>query len=215
MQTVTRKQIDWDSILETYGPETKIALHKLLSDHDIPESDPAALVIAALFMTQIDSNRAFNSISETINSGKKELSAEFSDHIVKLRGIITYAEEHLIETGQQEMEQRRAEMHDVIKEGIAKAIGQQHRAIRRRETVGNLALMIGVAAISAISLLVGAAGAYVVSSSEKAPDEVSAVETVSNAEVWTDIAESNQAQLLLCLENLEQLERKCAISIPE
>ena len=208
------KSIDWDTILETYGPETKVGLNKLLAENGVAESDPAALVIAALFISQIDSNKAFQSITQTIDSGKEQLNEQFRIQILQLRGIVTYAEEHLIQTNEEQVDKRKKEILEVIKIGIAKAIGKRHREDGNRATTHTVVTIVCVALTSIASILVGGGGAFFLSASKSNLADDPVWSATPNAELWVKIAEQNQDKLSVCLKHQAELGGECAISIP-
>ena len=222
MVTTQKKPVDWDDVLETYGPETKTLLYNLLKDNGIPDTDPAALVIAALFISQIDSNRAFLSITETIDAGKEELHKQFETQVLQLRGIITYAQEHLVETGKKQVDERKQELLTTIKEGIAKAIGNKHRNSSRRETANMVTIIVCVAATSLVSMLASGIAVHVMApktmgqTTTPSNTNINASwENIPNAELWAEIAVKNDTQLSLCRENFSKLEGQCPITIPE
>ncbi|MEO1396004.1 MAG: hypothetical protein AAFV90_24165 [Cyanobacteria bacterium J06634_5] len=218
MVVIQQKPVDWDEILETYGPKAKTALYNLLKEHDIPDTDPIALVISALFISQIDSNEAFLSITQTIDSGKEELHQQFEAQVLQLRGVVTYAQEHLVETGKKQVDERKQELLTTIKEGIAKALGNKHKSNAKRNTVNMVAIITSVAATSLISMLASGTAIYsIMSAKTTAPATRTNADwaNIPNAELWAEIAVKNDTQLSLCRKNFIKLEGQCAISIPE
>ncbi len=211
------KTIDWEHILESYGAETKIGLHRLLSENGVSESDPAALVIAALFISQIDTNKAFQSISSTIDAGKAELSEEFKTQIVQLRGIISYAKEHLVETSKVEVEKRQDELLNVVKAGVSQAVGRHQRNSGTRSTAATVATIVCVATVSLVSVIAGGLGMYLTSAGSRgqvAPTVSAEWEAIPHADTWLGIAKTNGDKLDVCLENQLKLEGKCVIELP-
>ena len=211
------KKINWDEILETYGAEAKVGLARLLAEADIQDSDPAALIIAAMFISQIDTIKAYDSITETISSGRESLGEEFKNQITMLRGIVTYAEEHLIQTNDKQVEKRKQEMLLVIKEGIAKTLGRESSKRHRRSVAGNLSTIICVTISVIVSIGLGATGASFMLSSNDADSAVvdgQQMKGLKNGETWLSIIDRNQDELETCLVNIEELGGKCVIEVP-
>ena len=217
MNIASRKRIEWEAILEAYGPDAKASLKSLLADAEISDSDPAAVVISAMFISQIDSVQAFQSIAETIDTGKAELSSQFQTQIEQLRGIIAFAKEHLVETSEESIEKNQKEMIEAVKGGIAKVLGKESQSRQQKATFANGMTIVCAAIVSIASMVVGASIVYVSTKGSKLPQPVaaSALEALPNGDVWSDIAESNQVQLATCLENIAALDRRCAITIPQ
>jgi hypothetical protein len=218
MNIASRKKIEWDEILEAYGPEAKIAITKLLADAEISHADPAAVIIAALFISQIDSTKAFQSISKTIDNGKEQLNAQFKSQVEQLRGVVTYAEEHLVQSNEERVEKHQKELVDAVKGGITKVLGKEHQNRHKRAVFKNGATIICTAIVAVVSMVTGASTALVARGGEKAtPVPVSAanIEALPNGERWLKIAESNQTQLETCLKNISALDNRCAITIPK
>lgn len=219
MSIASAKKIEWDEILETYGPEAKMAITKLLAEAQISEFDPAAVIIAAMFISQIDSNNAFQSVAKTIDAGKEELSKQFQRQVEQLRGVVTYAEEHLVQSNEVRVQAHQKELVQAVKGGIAKVLGNESRSRRQRTTVVNSMTMICAAIVSLVSM---GAGAAIVSltTNDRKPEEtvpvaVSDVEALPNGDRWLRIAEANQIELETCLENISALDGRCAVKIPK
>ncbi len=218
MTIVSRKRIEWDEILETYGPEAKTYIKKLLSDAQISDSDPAAVIISALFISQIDSTRAFRSISETIDNGKEELNNQFKRQVEQLRGVVTYAEEHLVQSNEERVEKHQKELVQAVKGGIAKVLGRESQNRHKRASFINTTTILCAAVVSVVSMVVGASTALIAKGKEKAaplPVSAETIEVLPNGDLWLGIARSNQTQLETCLANLAKLDRRCAITIPD
>jgi predicted phage tail protein len=218
MNIASQKRIEWDEILEAYGPEAKIAITRLLADAQISDTDPAAVIIAALFISQIDSTKAFQSISETIDKGKEQLTVQFRGQIEQLRGVVTYAEEHLVQSNEERVEKHQKELVDAVKGGIAKVLGKEQQNRHKRANFKNGATIICTAIVAVVCMVTGASTALLARGGEKvAPVPVSAdnIKALPNGERWLEIAESNQTQLKTCLENVSTLDNRCAITIPE
>ncbi|MGB3766581.1 MAG: hypothetical protein WA947_08475 [Phormidesmis sp.] len=218
MTIASKKRIEWDEVLETYGPEVKAALTKLLAEAQISDSDPAAAIIAALFISQIDSTQAFRSISKTIDQGKEDLSAQFRSQVEQLRGVVTYAEEHLVQTNEKRVEQHQTELVRAVKDGIAKVLGKESKNRHKRASFTNGATIICAAIVAVAGVAVGASTALIARGGEKAaplPVDAATVEALPNGDRWLEIANSNQAQLETCLENISALDGRCAITIPK
>lgn len=218
MSIASSKTIEWDAILETYGPEAKTAISRLLAEAQISEFDPAAVIIAALFISQIDSNKAFQSIAETIDSGKEELSKQFQQQVEQLRGVVTYAEEHLVQTNEKQVEKHQSELIAAVKTGIVRVLGKESQSRHQKSLVANSLTIVFAAIVSIAGMAAGASIVYVaMSASLKRPVPISTsdIEALPNGDRWLDIAEFNQDRLDTCLANLSALEGRCAIIIPD
>ena len=158
MNITTVKRIDWDALIEGYGPEAKNSIRELLSQYEIDEEDPIALLIASMFLSQVDTMRAFDTISEAIETGRSNLSDEFSEQILKLRGLIAYAEEHLVETSKEQIDERQGELLSVVKAGVSQAIARSSQRSHAQNTAGTIALAIAVSGLCVLSLVAGGLG---------------------------------------------------------
>lgn len=211
MTMAVSKQIDWDYILASYGEETRNVLKELLNSNSVDDSDPAAIVIAGLFISQIDTNKAFQSIESVINQGKDELSEEFKNQILTLRGIIAYAEEHVVESGERAIEARRKDLLNVVKHGIAQAIGEQGRSIFIRSNVSIIAFGVLVASVAILSALSGAVviQRLLPTSSHAQP----VIGQTPELQAWMQLYESNRERIQVCLANTAELSRKCVVEV--
>ncbi|MEO1349080.1 MAG: hypothetical protein AAFW84_09820 [Cyanobacteria bacterium J06635_15] len=218
------KNINWDYIIESYGEEGRSALNKLLAEGEVDESTPAATVIAGLFLSQIDSNKAFRSLSAVIDDGKQELSEEFKAQIIQLRGIISFAQEHLVETGQQEIDKRQGELLDVVKNGISKAIGNHNRSASTRTAAYFISISLCTFIVSVVSIGIGAFGLYAIQPKKSEIPDLAQLGSDQQAlldwsqtedgQIWLNIISSNQEQLNTCIDNRVKLEGRCAIELP-
>ena len=53
------KRIDWMRIIKDYGPECMVAITELLTSAQLNHDHPAAVVIAELFVAQVDTHRPY------------------------------------------------------------------------------------------------------------------------------------------------------------
>ncbi|EDX82437.1 hypothetical protein S7335_1141 [Synechococcus sp. PCC 7335] len=209
------KTLDWDGILETYGPDAKIAITKLLSEAEISEGDPAAVIIAAMFISQIDTNRAYLSVKTTLDEGKSDIAQELGKSIEQLRGIVSFAQEKLIVHSDEKLEKSHRDMMKAIKAGVAKALGQESSKRHQRSVILSSASTVCAAFVAIAGILIGGSGVYAVMRGNQA-DIVSAdeINSIPNGSTWLKIAERNQEQLDICLTQTDKLSNRCAIEIP-
>ncbi|MEM9946003.1 MAG: hypothetical protein AAF810_08055 [Cyanobacteria bacterium P01_D01_bin.36] len=210
MSATTTKTINWDAILEDYGNEAKINLKMLLVEHRIDDDDPVAALIASMFISHMDTLRAFNSINSVIEDGKDSLSTEFKEQIVALRGIVSFAQEHLIEAGKEQLGKREDELLTVVKEGIKQALLRSEAVTHARTTGG---LLVSVLIASVVASIAGIGG--VLLGRSMVPNEVVAP-TATSVEMtteWQEIQANNSDILKVCLENWDTLNGKCIIEI--
>lgn len=210
MSTTTAKTINWDAILEDYGNDAKINLKMLLVEHTIDDDDPVAALIASMFISHMDTLRAFNSINSVIEDGKDSLSTEFKEQIVALRGIVSFAQEHLIEAGKEQLGKREDELLTVVKEGIKQALLRSEAVTHARTTGG---LLVSVLIASVVASIAGIGGVFLGRS--MMPNEV-ATPTATSVEMtpeWQEIQANNSDTLKVCLENWDILSGKCIIEI--
>ncbi|NJM98890.1 MAG: hypothetical protein HC800_18600 [Phormidesmis sp. RL_2_1] len=203
----TTTTVNWDVVLEGYGPEAREGLIKILRDYEINDDDAVAALIASMFVSQLDTMRAFQTISEVIEKGKDSLSDEFKEHIISLRGIISFAEEHLVEAGKEAIEQRQKDLLDVVRAGIAKAIHKSDQFRHFRSTAGILLMMGAVGLISIVSAL---SGVMVVQSLSSSPTSDPLTDPL-----WAEIAVKNAEAVKTCIENTDKLEHMCVIEVPK
>ena len=158
----TKKRIDWDSLTAGYGPEAQKSIRELLSQYDIDEEDPIAMLIASMFVSQVDTLRAFSTIEATIEAGRSNLSKEFSEQVFKLRGIIAYAEDNLMQTSKASVEARHDELLSVVKAGVSHAISRSGSRAAKENTLNTVSLMIAASGLCLLGLIIGVLGAKVV-----------------------------------------------------
>lgn len=210
MGILTEKRIiKWDEILATYGEETKLALSKLLVESEVDESDPAAIVIAGLFLALRDTNLAITSLSAVIDSGKSDLTQAFQGHLEQLRGIIAIAQEQLVKEGATSIKDRQEKLYEAVKGGVAKAVLESDRRVGNRTATFYLLCVLGTFAISVASVGFGAFGVRLLH-----PNSVPLAPEGSISKDMIDIVMNNQKQLNTCISNKIELDRKCVINIP-
>lgn len=208
----TTTTVNWDVVLEGYGPEAREGLVNILRDYEINDDDAVAALIASMFVSQLDTMRAFQTISEVIKEGKDSLSDEFKEQIISLRGIISFAEEHLVETGKEAIEERQKDLLDVVRAGIAKAIHKSDQTRHFRSTAGVLMMMGAVGLIAIVSAI---SGAMVVRSLSSTPISAVTSNDPLTDPLWVDIAAKNSEAVETCIENSAKLENKCVIEVPQ
>ncbi|EDX82591.1 hypothetical protein S7335_1295 [Synechococcus sp. PCC 7335] len=57
--SVEAKRIDWMRIIKDYGPGCMVAISELLASAQVEPNHPAAVVIAELFIAQVDTHRPY------------------------------------------------------------------------------------------------------------------------------------------------------------
>lgn len=214
------KVIDWDSILEKYGTETQRVLRGLISEAELQDDDPAAIILAALFLTQVETTEAYQKLSSVIDSGKNDLSEQFKNQVEQMRGIISFAQEHLVEGGKQEIAKREEALLDVVKQGISRAIGNHNRSSSARNTSFVAGVVAATFVVSLLSFGAGGLGVYwmrprtLVASADS--DNQALIEWAQSADGqnWLAIINENSDRLQTCLENKIELNNKCSITIP-
>lgn len=197
MSTTTARKIDWETITADYGDGVKTTLENLLKQADIDDEDAAAVVIAALFISQQDIQRAFSNIDSVFDQNRNNLSEDFRALIEQLRGIVAFAKEHVVEVGREQAEKHKTELLEVVKAGIKKAIIANTARISQRSTASTVSLIIGVAASCVLSGL-GTALVF----------------KLAAPKVDNSLLDLNKDQIQYCLENKESLGNRCAIDIP-
>ncbi|MGB3296021.1 MAG: hypothetical protein WBB01_23810 [Phormidesmis sp.] len=209
--------LDWNEITNRHGVETRLAIENLLSEYDVPADGTVALLIASMFISQKDSVVAFDEVSKIFETGQSDLSDQFKGLVEQLRGIISFAQEHLVETTVEKVSSSQSEIVENVRKGVAKAISKANASQERRTIVTTLFTM-GAAGILAIS---GAAVGSIVTASvtsKPAPAEQThsiVNETIKNADTWKQIIELNQETVQNCISQSVQLENRCVIDIPE
>ena len=208
-------RLDWDGILENYGPDAKIAITKLLHEAEINEGDPASVIIAAMFISQIDTNRAYLSVKTTLDEGKSEIAQELGKSIEQLRGIVSFAQEKLMIHSEEKLEKNHHDMMKAIKAGVAKTLGQESSKRYKRSVVLTSATTICAALVSLVGIFIGGGGVYAVMRSSQ-PEVVSVdqLNAVPNGSTWLKVAESNQEQLDVCMDKASELNHRCVIEVP-
>lgn len=197
VQSKTERTLDWDKILKEYGPETQSALRSLLAQHDIDESDPVSALIASMFISQVDSLKAFNTLKDVIENGKTSLAAEFSEQMIALRGIVAIAEDKLVQGSEKTIKERQTEMLNVVSSGIRTAISRANSSSHVRSTSSALFLAGTVGFIALFSVVAGAVMMHAFSVDD---------DTVG-------LSERNKAAIEICKENRAELGNKCIIDL--
>ncbi|MEM9008680.1 MAG: hypothetical protein AAGE59_34870 [Cyanobacteria bacterium P01_F01_bin.86] len=205
IETEQKPGINWDAVLQDYGPKAKLQLNQLLSEYDISDTDPVAALIASMFISHMDTLQAFNSISEVISQGKHDLSTEFKEQILALRGIIAFAQEHLIDSGEEQIEKRQADLLDVVKEGIRKALLRSEAVSHARNTGG---LLIAVGITGLMTAIAGVSGVIIGKGLSPTP-----VVAVPQESLWPELEAKNKQTLEACLQNRAELEGRSIIQM--
>lgn len=211
-----KKLIQWDEVLANYGEETKQALMRLLMESDVDEHDPAAAVIAGMFLALRDVNQNFAAISSVVSTGKVDLEKAFTDQILKLRGIISYAQELLVQEQGRLDKQAQAfaiegqeKLYESVKNGVTKAVLQHDRQAGNRTATFYVLCVLGTFAVSIASATVGALGVRWLSL-PSAPVDAGEID-----DRLVRVVASNAETLSTCIENRVRLAQKCVIEIPQ
>lgn len=209
MGTVTRSTIDWDVITKNYGADTRLALERLLQENDVPEDGTAAVLIAGMFIAQTDNVLAFDKLADTLETGRSDLADQFRGQVEQLRGIISFAQEHLVETGEELVVKRQNDVMEAVKLGVSKAISRGNSSQERRTIASTIATLFSAAALTVTGFAIG--GMITLQATRISADPFN---NMQNGNIWRSVISGNQETLNTCLQNQAELGSQCAITLP-
>ena len=209
--------LDWNEITNKHGAETRLAIERLLADYNVPPDGSIAVLIAGMFISQKDSITDFAKLSEILEEGQSDLSAEFKRLIEQLRGIISFAQEHLVETSAELDQKRQEKTLNYVKQGVAKAISNANGRQERRSIFTILFIMGAASAIALLGIGFGSVitmSAIRQSVTRQRADVDSIIEGVPNAETWEGVIELNAETMQNCIDQAAELEKRCVVNLP-
>lgn len=204
--------VDWNEILAPHGEDTKATILGILDEYNIDYDAPEAALIASMVISQVETLTAFLSIESKLEDGKDALSDQFTEQILALRGIISYAKEHLVETSketieahQKTIEARQEKMLDVVSTGIRKSVLKASVANNNRSLIQSVA---GAIAGGVIAIVSGGICLWVGTSMFSQ----SAQPVTANSE-FGQIGIDNAEIIESCIANSVELNGKCVITV--
>lgn len=197
--------LDWDAILAVHGESSKTEIESLLESYGIDKQSVEAALIASMFLAHNETLKAFVALESVLEDNRKHLSGQFTEQILALRGIVSYAREHLTETTADTMKSRHEEMLEVVSRGIKKAISKSSGESHTRNLASTL-ILVGLVGTLTIA---SSAFTYMLSSRSN-PSSVTEKDVV-----WDKIREKNSSIVEDCYENIDELEGKCRIFLEQ
>ena len=218
------KIINWNRILRDYGSDTRDKLQELISDAGLTEDDPATIVLAGLFISQLEQNVQFLKLKNHLDKSKSDLTNEFENNVYILKGVVADARKHLSEGNEAVLTKRHDEIKDLIRLGVARALNNYQSVAATRSgamVVGAIACTFLVAILSVGAGALGMQMAFprkegISGVAALSPDNRALLEWANSEEgaIWLGIASQNQENIDTCIDNKEALKGKCAINIP-
>jgi hypothetical protein len=200
--------VSWDKILDKYGPEARAGIQGILNEYDIPPGDPVEALISAMFLAQVDTLSEFEKFGKVMDKGQASLSDQFKAQVEQLRGIVSYANEHLVDVvkeqktalqqfSEEKTQKRQEEIIGAVRKGMTMAIAKSQTKAQSNVIALVVSSMLLSAAIGTAATLFGV--------------QFSKADT-DNA--YQEIVEANLSIIETCVSNQEKLKGKCVIEIP-
>ena len=201
--------VDWDEILGPHGDDVKETIIGILDEYNIDPDAPEAAMIASMFISHVETLNSFLAIQGRLEDGKEALSVQFTEQIMALRGVVSYAKENLIESSRAAIDKQQKEMLDVVSVGIRQSILKASSANNNRNLTQSI---VGAIAGGVIAIISGGFCLWIGTSllSPAAAPATAAIEPGSQVD---DISQKNADAIKACIDNYETLGGKCVISI--
>ena len=198
--------VDWEEILGPHGDGVKETIIGILDEYNIDQDAPEAAMIASMFISHVETLNSFLAIEGKLEDGKEALSVQFTEQILALRGVVSYAKENLVESSRAAIDKQQKEMLEVVSAGIRQSVMKASSANNDRNLTQSItgAIAGGVIAIISGGLCLWVGTSLMTPAATASADPSSEVDQIS---------QQNAEAIKACIENYEALGGKCVISV--